>query len=118
MPNAAPDMRPPSSFVTRWGWAISILVLTACYTELQLVENRNLDMNAFFLFTCLFLALSLCCCEQTFSSRSEQGLLFIVVRGLLTPVTSLVMEHRLWARQALECRFSSCGIQAYLLQGM
>ena len=79
MPNAAPDMRPPSSFVTRWGWAISILVLTACYTELQLVENRNLDMNAFFLFTCLFLALSLCCCH---------GLSLVVVHGLLITVAS------------------------------
>ena len=30
-----------------------------------------------------------------FSSCGEPGLLFIVVRGLLIPVASLVVEHRL-----------------------
>ena len=30
-------MPPPSSFVMRWDRAISILVLTPCYTELQLL---------------------------------------------------------------------------------
>ena len=32
-----------------------------------------------------------------FSSCSKQGLLFVVVCGLLTAVTSLLAEHRLWA---------------------
>ena len=40
-------------------------------------------------------ALGLRCCAQAFSSRSEWGLLFIVVRGLLTAVASLVAEHGL-----------------------
>ena len=44
----------------------------------------------------LFLAvLGLCCCTRAFSSCGEQGLLFIAVRGLLTAVASLVVEHRL-----------------------
>ena len=40
-------------------------------------------------------ALGLRCCARAFSSCSEQGLLFIVVRGLLIAVASLVAEHGL-----------------------
>ena len=40
-------------------------------------------------------ALGLCCCARAFSSCGERGLLFIVVRGLLTAVTSLVAEQGL-----------------------
>ena len=44
----------------------------------------------------LFLAvLGLCCCVWAFSSCGEQGLLFIVVHGLLIEVASLVVEHGL-----------------------
>ena len=51
-----------------------------------------------YLFIYLYLAaLGLCCCAWAFSSCSEWGLLFIVVRGLLIVVVSLVVEHRLWA---------------------
>ena len=39
--------------------------------------------------------LGLRCCAWAFSSCVERGLLFIVVRGLLTAVASLVVEHRL-----------------------
>ena len=47
-------------------------------------------------FIYLFLAaLGLCCYPQAFSSCSERGLLFVVVRGLLIAVASLVVEHRL-----------------------
>ena len=49
----------------------------------------------FFFFINLFLAaLGLCCCAWAFSS-GEQGLLFVVGRGLLIAVASLVAEHRL-----------------------
>ena len=34
-------------------------------------------------------------CTRAFSSCGEQGLLFIAVRGLLTAVASLVVEHGL-----------------------
>ena len=47
-------------------------------------------------FIYLFLAvLGLRCCVWAFSSCSERGLLFFVVRGLLIVVASLVAEHGL-----------------------
>ena len=52
--------------------------------------------NKFIYFTYLFLAvLGLHCCARDFSSCSEWGLLFVVVRGFLIAVASLVAEHRL-----------------------
>ena len=49
-----------------------------------------------YLFIYLFLAvLGLCCCTRAFSSCGEWGLPFIVVRGLLIAVASLVVEHGL-----------------------
>ena len=49
-----------------------------------------------YLFIYLFMAaLGLCCCERAISSCGEQGLLFVVVRGLLIAVASLVSGHRL-----------------------
>ena len=35
-----------------------------------------------------------------FSGCSERGCSLVVVRGLLTVVTSLLVEHALWATQA------------------
>ena len=62
----------------------------------------------------LFLpALGLRCCARAFSSCSEQGLLFVAVRGLLIAVASLVAEHRLQY-----AGFSSCGARVQLLRGM
>ena len=47
-------------------------------------------------FIYLFLAvLGLHCCAWAFSTCGEQGLLFLVVRVLLTAVASLVAEHGL-----------------------
>ena len=52
--------------------------------------------NFIYLFFYLFLAvLGLRHCTRAFSSCGEQGLLFVAVRGLLTVVTSLVVEHGL-----------------------
>ena len=49
-----------------------------------------------YLLICLFLAaLGLRCCMQAFSSCGEWGLLFVVVRGLLIVVASLVVAHGL-----------------------
>ena len=61
---------------------------------------RSRFVYSFFLiylfFIYLFLALlSLRCCTWAFSSCGDQGLLFIVVCGLLTAVASLVAEHGL-----------------------
>ena len=52
-------------------------------------------------------------CARAFSSCGERGPLFIAVRGPLTIVASLVVEHRLQTR-----RFSSCGSRVQLLHGM
>ena len=50
----------------------------------------------FYKFIYLFLAaLGLCCCVWAFSSCRERDLLFVVVRGLLITVASLVAEHGL-----------------------
>ena len=49
---------------------------------------------SFYLFLYLA-ALGLHCCAQAFSSCRERELLFLVVRGLLTAVASLVAEHGL-----------------------
>ena len=40
-------------------------------------------------------ALGLHCCARAFSSCSKWGLLFVVVRGFLIAVASLVAEHGL-----------------------
>ena len=62
----------------------------------------------------LFLAvLGLRFCARAFSSCGERGPLFIAVRGPLTVVASLVVEHRLQTR-----RLSSCGSRAQLLCSM
>ena len=52
-------------------------------------------------------------CARAFSSCGKWGPLFIAVRGPLTIVASLVVEHRLQTR-----RLSSCGSRAQLLRGI
>ena len=58
-------------------------------------------------------------CARAFSSCGEREPLFIAVRGPLTVVASLDVEHRLQMRRlsscgsrALERRLSSCGAWA------
>ena len=53
------------------------------------VHYNYLGVFFFFLAT-----LGLRCCAQAFSSCSERGLLFVLVRGLIA-VVSLAAEHRL-----------------------
>ena len=66
-------------------------------------------------FIYLFLAaLGLHCCVRAFSSCSEQGLLFIVVRGLLllrSAGFSCCGARALgaWASVVVACELSSCG---------
>ena len=61
--------------------------------------RRERRLSLFFLkfiFIYLFLAaLGLHCCTRAFSSCGERGLLFVVVRGLLVAVASLVGDHGL-----------------------
>ena len=52
-------------------------------------------------------------CVRALPSCGKRGPLFIAVRGPLTIVASLVVEHRLQTR-----RLSSCGSRAQLLRSM
>ena len=54
-----------------------------------------LFINVFIYLILVLAALGLRCCAQAFSSCSELGLLFVVVRRLLIAVASPVVEHRL-----------------------
>ena len=84
-----------------------------------------------FVFNYFFKLLDLHYCAQVFSRCSEQGLLFVVVNGLLLAVASLAVGHGLSsARPSVICGtgaqykwsvaqgLSSCGIQPQLLGGM
>ena len=72
-------------------------------------EHVNKSILYFFyinVFIYLFMAvLGLRCCTWAFSSCRELGLLFIVVRGLLIVVASLIVGSR-------HMGFSSCGMWA------
>ena len=64
--------------------------------------------KSFLIIIYLFLAvLGLRFCARAFSSCGKRGPLFITMRGPLTIVASLVVEHRLQTR-----RLSSCGSRA------
>ena len=65
---------------------------------------RSTQAKTLFPYTTLF--------RSAFSSCGKQGPLFIAVRGPLTLMASLVVEHRLQTR-----RLSSCGTWAQLLRG-
>ena len=72
-------------------------------------------------FGVFFVALGLRCCARAFSSCSEQGLLFVAVRGLLIAVASLLVRTWALGTQASvvgACRLSSCGTWAQLLHSM
>ena len=75
-------------------------LLTICMSSLEECLFRSSGQYFFFLIFnliyLLFLVVSgLRCCTWAFSSCGERGLLFIVVRGLLIAVASLVVEHGL-----------------------
>ena len=77
-----------------------VLFFAGAYSKcLLLPQSGCRDLFFFFLkfiYFYLFLAaLGLRCCAQAFSSFGELGLLFVVVRGLLIAVASLVVEHGL-----------------------
>ena len=78
------------NLVCRHGW-LGLQVL-ALHLNLANVKKKL----SFFLKIYLFMAaLGFRCCVRAFSSCGERGLLFVVVRGLLIAVASLVAEHGL-----------------------
>ena len=69
-----------------------LLLMTALSHQIMC----TIFFNTFIYFIYLFLpALGLHCCAWAFSSCGKQGLLLVVVRGLLIAVVSLVVEHGL-----------------------
>ena len=81
---ATPEL-PPSNLIFNHFYQLN--------TKNIIKENHlSPDLSFFFFFLAV---LGLHCCAWAFSSCGERGLLFIVVRGLLIAVASLVAEHRL-----------------------
>ena len=80
-------------------YTILLMVYPSCWWltfGLFPIFNSCAYFILFYKFIYLFLAaLGLRCCAWAFSSCSEQGPLFIAVRGLLTAAASLVAEHGL-----------------------
>ena len=111
---------------------VSIFIYTLLVPQQRETEERERLSKLLYLFIYFYkfiylfqAALGLCCCARALSSCGEQGLLFVAVRGLLTAVASLVVEHGLQARGlsscgswALERRLSSFDTRAQLLRGM
>ena len=72
-----------------------------------------------FISLCMYVcmsALGLCCCAPAFSSCRERGLLFVVVRGLLTAVASLVVEHGLQVHGLQQLWHAGSAVVAHRLQ--
>ena len=81
-------------------FSVNCLFMTFIYFSVRLFFFSLIFLLLLFLskfiYSFLFLAaLGLRCCAQAFSSYGEWGLLFIVVRGLIIAVASLVAEHGL-----------------------
>ena len=89
----------------------SALCFSTSSTHLSFFHYRHPSGFIFkklFIWPCCVFAAFVC----IFSSCSEQGLLFIVVRGLLIVAASLAVQRRLQAAHML----SSCGVQAVSVQ--
>ena len=66
---------------------------------MDLAPSYLFFLNLFIILYLFLAVLGLCCCAGAFSSCGEWGRLFIVVRGLLIAVASLVAEHGLQVRR-------------------
>ena len=66
-----------------------------CQGSISCFYFFNILFKIFIYFFLVLAVLGLCCFTQAFCSRSEQGLLFIAMCGLLIAVASLVVGHRL-----------------------
>ena len=75
------------SVVVRWKvWSLYIWHLVGFFLKIYFIYS-------------FLAALGLRCCAQALSSRSEQGPLSVVARGLLIVVASPVAEHGLQAHR-------------------
>ena len=73
---------------------------TLYITHIYIRRANFLKFYLFILFFLFLAALGLRCCTWAFSSCGERGLLFVVVRGLLTEVASLCCGARALGAQA------------------
>ena len=79
-----------------WYLCAKICTIKSLWWTVFLVISSVILFSLFKFFKNLLLAaLGLRCCARAFSSCGEWRLLFIVVRGLLIAVASLVVEHGL-----------------------
>ena len=87
------------AFFCSLGWKGTPGATVSILLPLDTTTSLGPDRGGFFFFNkfiYLFLAvLGLCCCLRAFSSCGEQGLLFVVVCGLLIAVASPAAEHEL-----------------------
>ena len=97
-------------------WKMRTLTLTSDQINMLICLDFKkfqvffLKVCCFFFNKCIYLflaALGLHCCARAFSSCGEQGLLFVVIRGLLIGWLLL-----LWSTGSRHAGFSSCGTQA------
>ena len=82
------------------------------YVFLQNFYRFNFFLNFIYLFLA---ALGLRCCAWAFSSCSERGMLFVVVRRLPVAVASLVAEHGLQACRLQQLWLAGSRVQAQQL---
>ena len=87
----------PSIYCCCLLWVVVFCFLFVCF---KCIFLRSFFKKFIYLFIYLFMAvLGLRFCARAFSSCGKWGPLFIAVRGPLTIVASLVVEHRLQMRR-------------------
>ena len=80
-------------------------------------HNYLFFLNFLFIYLFLFLAaLGLRCCTRAFSNCGERGIFFLVVRGFLIAVASLVAEHGLYAHGLQQLQHAGSVVVARGLQ--
>ena len=77
-----------------FGWQFPFLTMKMSLHDLPCIISENMCGFVVKIIYLVLVVQGLRCCAQTFSGCSEQGLLFIVVLGLLIAVASLAAEHR------------------------
>ena len=91
----------PLNVDTKFSLEMTNLYLDLINFTIEMIDSQDVASTLttfvlfFFLFFLYLAALGLRCCTRAFSSCGEQGLLFVVVCGLLIAVASLVAEHGL-----------------------
>ena len=97
---------------------VNLFSIVSTRSKFSMNIGSYCHVRVFFYFLSLFIyflaVLGLRCCTQAFSSSGEQGLLFVVVLGLLIATSSRCRARALgaWASVVVACGLSSCGSRA------